>query len=207
MADDTGGASATRAHFDAAYERRADPWGVETRWYEARKRSITLASLPRLRYSRAFEIGCSIGVLTEGLARRADSLLAVDLSRAAVDRARERLSGAAHVSIEQLDVNADYPSGEFDLVVLSEVGYYLSAFDLDRLLNRIDSSLSPEGTLLLCHWRHPSDDFALSGDDVHAAAQRISRWNRTVSHAEKDFLLDVYSPDPRSVAEQTGLLE
>lgn len=207
MADGSEGASRTHDHFDSTYQRHADPWGVETRWYEARKRSITLASLPRPRYSRVFEIGCSIGVLTEGLASRSDRLLSVDVSQAAVDRARDRLSGAPHVSIEKLDVNSGYPSGEFDLVVLSEVGYYLSAADLDRLFDRIDSSLSPDGTLILCHWRHPADDFALSGDDVHSATGRITRWIRTVSHVEKDFLLDVFSPDPRSVAEQTGLLK
>ncbi|MET0989618.1 MAG: PIG-L deacetylase family protein, partial [Glaciihabitans sp.] len=49
----------TGDYFDAAYSRRADPWGFETRWYESRKRALTVASLPAERYESALEIGCS----------------------------------------------------------------------------------------------------------------------------------------------------
>ena len=57
---------------------------------------------------------------------------------------------------------------------------------------------------LACHWRHPLEDGELSGDRVHAAlAQRALPL--IVRHAEDDLLIDVYSPDDRSVATRTGL--
>ncbi|HEY0260997.1 MAG TPA: bifunctional PIG-L family deacetylase/class I SAM-dependent methyltransferase [Lacisediminihabitans sp.] len=194
------------AYFDATYARRPDPWGFETRWYEARKRALTLAALTRERYSSAFEIGCSIGMLTEGLAPRCDRLLAVDISQAAVDRARERLDESRNLTIERMDVSESYPDGDFDLILLSEVGYYFSVADLNHLLDRIDDTLTPEGILVMCHWRHAVKDYPLRADEVQSAALRHPRLRRIVQHIEEDFLLDVFSHDPRSVAEQTGLV-
>ncbi len=194
------------SYFDAVYDRRDDPWGLETRWYEARKRALTLASLPHHRYASIFEIGCSIGVLTEQLASRCDRLHAVDIAAAAVERARARLAGAPHVSIERSDVKSDYPAGPFDLVVMSEVGYYFALPALRKLFGLIGASLTVDGSVVLCHWRHPVDDHSLSGDEVHREAASVPGWNRVSQHLEEDFVLEVYSRDSRSVARQTGLL-
>jgi LmbE family N-acetylglucosaminyl deacetylase/SAM-dependent methyltransferase len=198
-------ASLSGAYFDAAYARRPDPWGFETRWYESRKRAITLAALPTERYESAFEIGCSIGVLTELLAERCAAVLAVDISQAAVNRARTRLVGAPHVTVERMDVGRRFPDRHFDLVLLSEVGYYFDNETLDDVLGHVESSLGHSGTLVACHWRHPVDDYPLSGDDVHAAIRRRPGLTRLAVHVEEDFILEVFSPDGRSVAERTGL--
>nr|WP_244638814.1 bifunctional PIG-L family deacetylase/class I SAM-dependent methyltransferase [Frigoribacterium sp. CFBP 13729] len=196
--------------FDATHARRDDPWGVTTRWYERRKRALVLASLPDERLGRVLEIGCSIGVVTEQLALRADSVLAVDVSSVAVERARARLAAQPHVRVEVADVSAGLPQGdhELDLVVLGEVGYYLSPEALGALLVDVDRVLAPGGSLVACHWRHGADDFAQGGDEVHealAAWARDSGLTRVVGHVEEDFLLDVFSRDPRSVASRTGL--
>ncbi len=189
-------------YFEAIHERRADPWGFESRWYEQRKRDVTVASLPDESYATALEIGCSIGVLTEQLAGRADDLLAVDVSAAAVERARARLGDRARV--EQADVLAAFPAGAFDLVVLSEVGYYFGRDGLSRVLDSIEASLTADGVLLACHWRHPVDDYPLTGDEVHEVI-RERELTLTVEHIERDFVLGVFRRDPRSVAERTGL--
>jgi len=196
--------------FDATHARRDDPWGVTTRWYERRKRALVLASLPDERLGRVLEIGCSIGVVTEQLALRADSVLAVDVSSVAVERARERLAAQPHVRVEVADVSAGLPQRdhELDLVVLGEVGYYLSPEALGALLVDVDRVLAPGGSLVACHWRHGADDFAQGGHEVHealAAWARDSGLTRVVGHVEEDFLLDVFSRDPRSVASRTGL--
>lgn len=47
-------------------------------------------------------------------------------------------------------------------------------------------------------------DYPLSGDEVHLAIAELG-WERVVSHLEKDFVLDVWSRDPESVAEAEGL--
>ena len=190
---------------DATDDRRDDPWRFMTRWYELRKRRIILSTLPRERYANVFEIGSWIGMLTEGLADRADHLLAVDVSKAAVEQARARCALLAQVKIEQLDVAEAYPKGSFDLVVLSEIGYGFSADDLDGLLRRIEQSLTPDGALVLCHWRHPVAGYPITGAEVHAVAESL-RLTKVVNHIEKDFLLEIYSADGMSVAEQTELI-
>ncbi|MDJ0333802.1 PIG-L family deacetylase [Salinibacterium sp. G-O1] len=190
-------------YFDATYQRHDDPWGLATRWYETRKRELLLASLPLQEYGTALEIGSSIGVTTEALAGRCRELLALDVSAAAVQRARERVGEAATVEVR--DVTRDFPGGEFDLVVLSEVGYYFGASGLATVLASIGAALSTHGTLVACHWRHPVADYPLTGDDVHAAIDGIGL-HRIVRHEEEDFILEVFSRDPRSVARTTGLL-
>ncbi|CAN5282455.1 hypothetical protein BH11ACT5_BH11ACT5_09950 [soil metagenome] len=189
-------------YFEAIHERRDDPWGFETRWYEHRKRDVTVAALPDERYRTGLEIGCSIGVLTERLADRVDDLRAVDVSAAAVARARERLG--ERVRVDQADVLESFPEGRYDLVVLSEVGYYFGREGLGRVLDDIDAALSDDGVLLACHWRHAVADYPLSGDEVHEII-RDRFLTMTVEHFERDFVLGVFRRDPRSVAQRTGL--
>ena len=196
-------------YFDDLYGRHDDPWQFTTRWYERRKRALTLASLPLERFSSALELGCSIGVLTSELALRVDRLLATDVSQPAVDRARERLQGVTGVAVERADAAAGLPDGEFDLIVLSEVGYYLARPALDTLLAQIRDRLvaSPYdlAVLVACHWRHPVADYPLSGDDVHAAIAGLDGLSRTARHDESDFVLEVFTTDGRSVAQREGL--
>ncbi|WP_244444020.1 PIG-L family deacetylase [Clavibacter michiganensis] len=191
--------------FDAAYARAEDPWRVTTRWYERRKRLATLAALPDERYGRALEIGCSIGVTTAGLAERVDELLAVDVAPTAVERARVRLADTPHVRVEVRDVGADWPEGAFDLVVMSEVGYYLDDAAFDRVLAALPGALGADGSLVACHWRHPEGDFRRTGDEVHARLAAVPGLHVLMRHEEDDFLLEVLSADPRSVAVRTGL--
>jgi len=194
--------SVPAAHFDEFIRRREDPWGFESRWYEQRKREILLACLPRPRYRSVLELGCATGVLTELLAARCDRMLAVDGSHEALTRAAARVTGA---TFEQRMVPEDWPEGVFDLIVLSELGYYLSAADLTRTRDRIESSLSAEGMLVACHWRHPIDGAPLTGDAVHAVL-RGTRLTRLVLHEEDDFLLEVWAaPGVPSVGAAEGL--
>lgn len=189
-------------YFDGLYAEAADPWGFTDRWYEQRKRALTLAALPDPQYARALEVGCSIGVLTAALAERCTSLVGLDPSAAALDAAHSRVPDS--VQLVQGSVPADWPAGTYDLVVLSEVGYYLSPADLEVLLDLVERDLAPGGTVLACHWRHPVADYPRSGDEVHAA---LARWPRLSRTEEEDLLLDVLVPGGgSSVARRGGLL-
>jgi len=207
-ADGPGASSLDGQFFDDFYrEQGEDPWGFTDRWYEQRKRAVTLASLPRPHFRRALEVGCSIGVLTSDLAPRCDALLALDVAGAAVALARERTRALPSVRVEQMAVPAQWPAGTFDLVVLSEVGYYLSLDELTSLCDRSLGSLSPDGVLVACHWRHPVEEYPLRGDTVHAVLRSRTGLVSLARHEEEDFLLDVLVRPPAvSVAGQTGLL-
>jgi protein-L-isoaspartate O-methyltransferase len=195
------------AYFEAMYAESSDPWGFTSRWYERRKYALTLAALPRERYRRGFEPGCSIGVLSALLATRCDSLLATDVAPAAVELATERLAAYDGVAVAELAVPQDWPEGSFDLIVLSEIGYYLSADDLELMLDRAVASLEPGGTLAAVHWRHPVADYPLRGDDVHDVLATSPELHRLVRHEEADLILEVFEAEPAiSVAERTGLV-
>jgi LmbE family N-acetylglucosaminyl deacetylase len=200
-------ATVGQAYFDDIYARHDDPWGFDSRWYEERKRAALLAALPRRRYRATFEAGCSTGALTVELARRSDRVLAVDLAAAALERARRRMPTSANVELRRGTLPDDWPAGEFDLVVLSEVAYYWAGADLDRGLAAAVASLSDDGQLVACHWRHPVAEYPRSGDSVHDALAGRPDLVRLVRHEEEDFVLEVFArPGARSVATEAGLV-
>jgi len=203
----TGAPAMGEPYFDDLYRLRSDPWRLESRWYEERKRHVTMASLPARRYGAALEIGTSIGMLTAELAGRCDALLSLDISRAAVEAARARLAGRDNVTIEHRDAVTDFPTGEFDLIVISEVGYYWSREALELIADTAAAALSADGALVLCHWRHPVEDYLLTGDEVHAIVVGRVDLPVVASHEEADFRLDVLSRDARSVAQREGFIE
>ena len=155
------------AYFDHVYQANRDPWNFETSPYEQAKYAATLAALPRPHYPAAFEIGCSLGVLTARLAGRCGHLLAVDVSAAALALARARCAALPQVELRRLRVPEEFPSQPFDLILLSEVGYYWAPADLAWAADLLVSGLLPGGQLLLVHWTPPVHDYPLTGDDVH----------------------------------------
>lgn len=174
---------------DQVHRDDPDPWQVESP-YERRKRAITLASLPRERYVDALEVGCSVGALAVDLAARCDRLLAVDASAAAYELARERTAGIAHLDVHRARVPSQWPRGRRDLICISEVGYFLSPRELAEVVDLATRSLTDDGHLLLCHWRHQPVGWPLAGPAVHDAFL-ASGAPVLVEHQEPDFLLHV----------------
>jgi hypothetical protein len=189
----TRSAADAEAVFDAVHRTAVDPWGYEDSWYEQRKRALTLAALPEPKYDAGLEVGCSIGTLSAGLAARCGRFLAVDASSTALAQAARRLAPFAGAEARHLTVPQQWPDGTFDLIVVSEVGYYLAPSELDDLFGRIAAALAPGGTLLLCHWRHPVSGWELDGDAVHALARNRLRWPAAGLYRERDFVLETFT--------------
>ncbi len=197
--------SLDRSEFDRLYKTDIDPWGFRTRWYEERKRAVTLASLTRRRYEWAFEPGCSIGILTRALAQRCDRVLATDLARGALDEAA--MVVPSNVELRVGAVPDEWPTRRFDLIVLSELAYYHDEATCRRLAALAATSC---GELVAVHWRHPVSAYPLTGDQVHGIvgeAASVAGLALVVSHLEADFRLEVWCTDPRSVANRTGLVD
>jgi trans-aconitate methyltransferase len=174
------------------YDESPDPWGFETSWYERRKYALTLASLPHERYASAYEPGCSIGVLTRLLADRCDSLLASDVIPRAVEAARRRVADLGHVRVEQLHTPREWPEGRFDLIVLSELAYFLQPADVVELARRTAGSLAEGGTVLAVHWRGPIDEWAVPAEQAHAILRENGGLSSVAQHLEPEFLLEVF---------------
>ena len=155
------------SYFDELYSADPDPWGFRTSAYEQEKYGATLAALGRTRYRSALEVGCSIGVFTRLLAPRCDRLVAIDASDVALTDARRACGDLAHVEFARRMIPAGWPVGPFDLVILSEVLYYLVDEDVRSTADLCRSTLQRGGELVLCHWLGETD-YPLSG---HAAAE------------------------------------
>ena len=180
------------SYFDDLYAAADDPWSLRSRWYERRKYALTAAVLPRERYPDGLEVGCSVGELTAVLAPRCARFTAWDASGAAVATAAARNPG---VAVER-HVVPGAPLPAVDLLVLSEVLYYLSPADLAALLDQVRTAVRPGGTLLAVHWRHPVADYPQTGDAVHAALRAGLDWPRVAAHEETDLLLDCWVRAP-----------
>lgn len=204
----TSRATVKPSYFDAMYHAAADPWGLASRWYERRKYAITVALLPGERYGRAFEPGCSIGVLTGMLAQRCGDLLSCDGAPPAVAAAQARTRHLPNVTVERRRIPRDWPPGAFDLIVFSEFLYYFGDRDLGDVVDHGMAALRPGGTLLAVHWRHPVAEHSRDGDDVHRVLAARPGLARLVSHWEPDFAAEIYirtERKPVSVAQATGL--
>lgn len=191
-------------YFDAIYAHD-DPFGYRERWYEARKRALLLASLPAQRFGRVWEIGCSNGELTDELAMRCDQLVATDLNARAVALATARTQMHDHVDVRQARHPDTWPDGLFDLVVFSEVGYYLDVDTLTRMARRLKSSLRGDGVLVACHWLAPFPQAPQSGRDVHRLLRRELGMQRVFGYGDADVRLDGWALHSASVAQRAGL--
>jgi len=186
-------------YFAELYANDEDPWAFRTRWYERRKRDLLLASLPRQCYQRVFEPACANGELSAALAERCAELLCQDLDPTAVQLARQRLTGLHNVSVAAGRLPADWPGGRFDLIVLSEVGYYLAPTDWLQVIEQSVASLTLDGGLLACHWRHPIEGCPQEGREVHQLLAKYLPLYPVLRHEEADFLLEYWSCHPSVV--------
>jgi hypothetical protein len=62
-----------------------------------------------------------------------DDALSCDIAAVAVQAAR-RTEDLTHVRVEQRDIPGRWPDGRFDLIVFSEILYYLGNPDLEQAL-------------------------------------------------------------------------
>lgn len=177
------------------YAEAADPWELESRWYEQRKYAITIAMLPYPRYRHAFEPGCSVGVLTEKLAGRCDHVTSTDISVAALDANHRRLtaSGARdRVTLLRGSLDQPWPAGPFDLVVLSELCYYLQPELLREVLDREVPRLARGATVVAAHWRHRVEDYPMAGDSANDVIGATPGLHHLGVYRDADVVIDVF---------------
>ncbi|WP_206240094.1 SAM-dependent methyltransferase [Novosphingobium terrae] len=141
-------ASERGSYFDALYAGSMDPWRFEDSEYESAKRADTLGFL-RAHYSRACEVGCSIGVLSEQIAPRCDTFLGVDIAEAAASRARGRLVRLPNADVRVMHVPYDDLDADVDLLVLSEVLYFLSRDEISAMADLARRRVVPGGDVLI----------------------------------------------------------
>ncbi|MGM7668601.1 class I SAM-dependent methyltransferase [Microbacterium sp. A93] len=180
--------------FDALYRADPDPFAVGSRWYERRKIAVVLASLSRPEYDAGWDAAAGTGHLAVGLAPRCCRVLATDTSAVAVDSlAGQPLPANLTVRRSALpELPAEARTA--DLVVVSEVLYYLPDPQREATLSML-AGLKAE--IVAVHWRHHPEDTYLSGAETTRELDSVlsgSGFLRTVAHEDTDFVLSVHRP-------------
>lgn len=187
-------ASRDKAHFERLYAASDDPWHFRDSAYEREKYDATMAALPARIFQNGLEAGCSIGELTARLAQRCRCLLGIDIVEAPLRAARARCTGMKHVSFRQMAIPADWPPGQFDLIVLSEVLYFLAADDLRATAARVRASLAARGVVLLVNWLGATGDPG-TGDEAAEAfiAATAPELRLTFQQLQTQYRIDLLS--------------
>jgi len=180
-----------KQYFDVMYAASDDPWNFSESAYESEKYRHTVAALAGKQFINGLEIGCSIGVLTGLLAKHCTSMMGVDISEKPIAIARERLKETGGIQFEVLDIPHEYPDHQFDLIVVSEVAYYLSKEDLQLSRELILDSLTEGGTLCLVHWRPQIAGCVFNGDEVSSYFLEVPGYTQTYQHINEQYRIDV----------------
>lgn len=182
----------TAADFEARYRTEGDPWGYETSAYERDKYRATLAACGKGPFASALELGASIGVFSALLAPRCRSLVTVDAAPTAVAAARRRLAGHDGVTIVQGAIPDAIPRCDYDLVVASEILYYLDEPTLEATLGVLEQAMAPGARLVAVHWRPPGPERPFDAAAVHARVRGLPWLRAADSASTADYLLDVW---------------
>ena len=96
--------------------------------------------------------------------------------------------------IDQADIARSLPTGRFDLIVFSELGYYFSAAVLAKIVRALAKRVRPGGEFVAVHWRGRSEDHVLHGDVVHALLKATlgKRWTWLKAERHREFRLDLW---------------
>lgn len=180
-----------RAFFELKY-RRSNPWFYEATPYQQLKSGCVLGQLPEPCYRRVLEIGCGEGVFSRQLLteRRAIELLGVDISERAVVRARARCADCPGARFHAGDIFYAPLSGNFNLVVVCEVLYYLGG-SVAALGKLAVQALTAEGCVVLVHpWPQARELHALfaQGSGLRRLCEHIEE------HPERPFCVTLLTP-------------
>ncbi len=183
--------SMSTADFEARYRADSDPWRYRSSEYERRKYEATLSACGRGPFDSALELGGSIGVFSAMLAPRCRSLVTVDAAPTAVREARARLRDEPAAEVVLGELPAVIPVRAYDLVVASEILYYLPSGVLETTLAALAMRLAPGARIVAVHWRPGGSERQFTAAEVHDRL-RSQPWLTPLSSSPTDeYLLDV----------------
>lgn len=172
------------AGFEQKFRKDIDPWNYQHSQFERNKRRLLMAACGCVKRGRGLELGCANGETTRRLAPLCLTLLALDGSPTVLAEARRRAGIKGHVKFVQAILPEQTPSGPFDLIVASEIAYYLAPHALQRLARRLVRALAPGGRVVLLHHRRLFGDAAQYSAGAHQTLCRFFRKNmRSVRRA------------------------
>jgi SAM-dependent methyltransferase len=157
------------AAFEARYRAHGDPWGTLSDPREQAKAEATLDACGPGPFASVCDLGAGLGVLSAALAPRSRALLALDGAPTAAAAADARLAPWPCARAMVATLPEDLPAGAaFDLVVASEILYYLDDDAFAATLDWLDGALVPKGRVVAVHWTGDAEDLHRPATAVRA---------------------------------------
>lgn len=179
------------ADFEARYRDDPDPWAYVHSDYEHDKYAATLAACGQGPFACALELGSSIGVFSAMLAPRCERLVTIDAAATAVASARARLTSQSQVEVILGQIRSAVPAETYQLVVASEILYYLAPADLEQTLALLPDRMAPDARLVAVHWRPAGPERPFDAEAVHSRLRALPQLRPVHSGGTDDYLLDV----------------
>ena len=183
-----------RRRFEELYNKTIDPWQFRTSSYEKEKYEKTVASIPASKYKCGIEAGCSIGELSRLIGERCQQFYGIDISEAAIDEARKRNADRHNLHFAQSELPGGWPQISADLIVLSEILYFLTANEIEKLADILKHRWEVGGDCIVVSFLGDTSE-ALQGTesaDMMAAALRSRMTIATIpATVEENYRIDV----------------
>ncbi|MBZ8133397.1 class I SAM-dependent methyltransferase [Afifella sp. IM 167] len=183
------------AGFEAKFRADIDPWDYRASRLERVKRRDLLLACGHRPYGRVLELACAIGVTSRALAPISLRLLALDSSPTAIREAQKGGKDLKNVTFRLATLPAEMPAGPFDLIVVSELAYYLPPAELARLAKMLGGRLSRGGRVVVLHHLRPFRDAAIHPALAHGRLVRllaralVPDWRRQTARYRVDGLV------------------
>lgn len=181
------------AHFEALFERSSDPWGYDSVAYEADRFRRTVAALGDRRFGHALELGCANGALTARIAPHCDAIVATDVSRAALAAARKRLVDNPHVEFRHGSLPADLPDGRFDLILVSDMLYYLGLAGVAQMMAMLPARAGSDCRLVMTNFLGETDCVLTGEMAAEIAIAHLPGWSRIAADRTDLLRIDVFA--------------
>lgn len=143
-------------HLSRLYAASDDPWNHRESCYEVEKYDTTLAAIGMGPFDNVLEIGCGNGTLARRLAPRCRQLTAIECIPAAAALARTALADMTQAQVIEGTAPRDLPDIRPDLVLLSEVLYFLTSCEISGLGRWLISHAT--GIVIAVNWSGATDE-------------------------------------------------
>ena len=163
--------------FNRLYRLQVDPYETLTSAAELRKQAAIMDLISGQNYDCALDVGCGLGHLTRELAIVSQRVVGIDFSTEAIAQARKSSPENPQISFHVADIRQFAGNHEYDLIVCSEVLYYLQPGELDSVIGRLLDLCLPGASLILVG----------RADDTYVAPRLKSHFSLVRCTAELDW--------------------
>jgi 2-polyprenyl-3-methyl-5-hydroxy-6-metoxy-1,4-benzoquinol methylase len=180
--------SNTPSRFNRFYWLDGDPFGAKNAKYELSKQDRLLDLISKREKYNALDVGCGNGFFSRRIAEHCEHLHGIDFSSQAIRLAQANCEEHLNISLAEQDIRSFQTSSSFDLIICSEVLYYLQGTELDDVVRNLHSISAPGAWLGL-----------VGRAEAQLVPASLQKWFERIEHVEdkdwyRPYAVSLYTP-------------